>query len=216
MPARVLMDRAPAVTVTWITLVRPRIRSNRRRYGHACRAPRPTLPPASGASMDVSELVTAALAGGAASTIIELLGQRRERRDLRAAVLRALSQVEQTRWAPASWEDFRETVFGLRAALVAGANREVVDSYVLLLRSRRPRARRTSRRAVGIRRPAASTPPRPTSAGCSRESCVPSLAPVPEAARGEARPRHQPAATSGVARREGRAGSLGYAAALLA
>ena len=84
--------------------------------------------------LDLAQFVGGALGGAVVSAIVgPLIAQRHERRDLRASVLRAISQVERTRWAPISWEDFREAVVALRAAaLVAGANREIVDYFLFL------------------------------------------------------------------------------------
>jgi hypothetical protein len=58
---------------------------------------------------------------------------RHERRDLRADVLRHVGDIERLRWAPTEWDEFRKAVFALRgAALVAGADREIVDRYIFL------------------------------------------------------------------------------------
>lgn len=55
------------------------------------------------------------------------------RRDVRADVLRAVGEVERSRWAPVQREDFRAAIINLRAtALVAGTNREAVESYARL------------------------------------------------------------------------------------
>lgn len=59
---------------------------------------------------------------------------RHERRDLRAEVLRRVGDVERTRWAPQEWSEFRQSIYALRgAALVAGADRDVVDRYIFLV-----------------------------------------------------------------------------------
>lgn len=85
-------------------------------------------------SLDALQFVSGALGGALVSaTIAPLIAQRHERRDLRANVLRAISHVERTRWAPTNWNEFRDAVVTLRAAaLVAAANREVVDYYLVL------------------------------------------------------------------------------------
>ncbi|MGH2968702.1 MAG: cupin domain-containing protein [Solirubrobacteraceae bacterium] len=85
--------------------------------------------------LDAPELVVAALTGGLGGAILgPLIARRRKRRDLRAAVLRGVSEVERARWAgAASINEFREAVVGLRAsALVAASNREVVERYIFL------------------------------------------------------------------------------------
>jgi hypothetical protein len=87
-------------------------------------------------SVDVAQLLGGAFGGAVASSVIgPLLADRGTRRALRGDVLRSLSQVERTRWAGGEWQwdDFRAAKHSLRAAaLVAGANREVVDRYLRL------------------------------------------------------------------------------------
>jgi hypothetical protein len=85
-------------------------------------------------SVEVGQLVAGAFGGAVVSSVLgPLIAQRRERRDVRADVLRALGAVERTRWAPVEREDFRAAIIGLRvAALVAGANREAVETYARL------------------------------------------------------------------------------------
>jgi hypothetical protein len=85
-------------------------------------------------SVDVTALVGGAVGGAAIQTIFgPLFGQVHYRRELRAKVLNALAEVERERWA--SSEDrsgFRAAIGQLRStALVAGVNRELVDSYAL-------------------------------------------------------------------------------------
>jgi hypothetical protein len=83
-------------------------------------------------AVDVTQLLGGALGGALASSVLgPLIAQRRERRDVRADVLRAIGAVERARWAPFERDDFRATLIDLRsAALVAGVNREAVDRYV--------------------------------------------------------------------------------------
>ncbi len=82
--------------------------------------------------VEIEELASGALAGAVASSILgPLIAQRRERRDLRAAVLRCVAEVERTRWTPADRQAFREAVIACRAsALVAGINRDLTDRYL--------------------------------------------------------------------------------------
>jgi hypothetical protein len=64
---------------------------------------------------------------------VPLITTRHQRRDLRADVLRRTADLERLRWAPAEWDAFRQAVVALRsAALVAGADREIVDRYIFL------------------------------------------------------------------------------------
>jgi hypothetical protein len=85
-------------------------------------------------SFEAVQLVGGALGGALASSVLgPLISQRRERRDVRADVLRAFSVVERTRWAPLEWDDFRAALTELRsAALVAGVDRRVVEPYLRL------------------------------------------------------------------------------------
>jgi hypothetical protein len=83
-----------------------------------------------------------AFGGAVASSVLApLIAQRRERRDLRAEVLPRVADVETARWMPRDHEDFRQATTALRAAaLVAAANRELIDRYLYLAAI----ARRTS------------------------------------------------------------------------
>lgn len=85
-------------------------------------------------SFEVVQLVGGAFGGALASSVLgPWISQRRERRDVRADVLRAVGEVERSRWAPVQREDFRAAIINLRAtALVAGTNREAVESYARL------------------------------------------------------------------------------------
>jgi hypothetical protein len=101
-------------------------------------------------SVDVAQLVGGAFGGAIASSVIgPLIADRGTRRALRGDVLRSLSDVERARWAGGKWEwdDFQAAKHSLRAAaLVAGANREVVDRYLRLATV----ARRSSDRSAEL------------------------------------------------------------------
>jgi hypothetical protein len=98
--------------------------------------------------IDVGQLLGGAFGGAVASSVLgPLVTQRKERRDLRAEVLRQIGQVEQARWAGVPWNEFRTAVVALRAAaLVAGASRELVDRYIFLAQA----ARQTSDASAGL------------------------------------------------------------------
>lgn len=85
-------------------------------------------------SVEVEQLVAGAFGGALVTSVLgPLISQRRERRDVRADVLRAVGAVERARWAPVEREDFRSAIIGLRAAaLVAGVNRDAVETYARL------------------------------------------------------------------------------------
>jgi hypothetical protein len=85
-------------------------------------------------SFEVAQLVGGAFGGALASSVLgPWISQRRERRDVRADVLRAVGEVERARWAPVPRDDFRAAIINLRAtALVAGVNRDAVESYAQL------------------------------------------------------------------------------------
>lgn len=85
-------------------------------------------------SVDVGWVVAGTVDGALVSSVLgPLITQGRERRDIRADVLRSVGDVERARWAPVEREDFRATIINLRAAaLVAGVNREAVDRYARL------------------------------------------------------------------------------------
>jgi len=84
-------------------------------------------------SVDVGWVVAGTVGGALVSALGPLITQGRERRDVRADVLRGIGDVERARWAPVEREDFRAAVISLRAAaLVAGVNREAVDRYARL------------------------------------------------------------------------------------
>jgi hypothetical protein len=86
-------------------------------------------------AVDVGQLVGGAFGGALVSSVLTpAISQRRERRDTRADVLRAIGEIERARWAPtADRETFRAAIVSLRAAaLVAAADRDVVESYALL------------------------------------------------------------------------------------
>jgi hypothetical protein len=85
-------------------------------------------------TLDLAQLVGGAVGGALITSVVgPLISQRHERRDVRANVLRAVAEVERARWAPAEREPFRATIINLRsAALVAGVNREAVESYARL------------------------------------------------------------------------------------
>jgi hypothetical protein len=85
-------------------------------------------------SVEAVQLVGGALGGALASSVLgPLISQRRERRDVRADVLRAFGAVERTRWAPRERDEFREAVIDLRSsALVAGVDRRVAEAYLQL------------------------------------------------------------------------------------
>jgi hypothetical protein len=87
-----------------------------------------------GVAIDAVGLLGGALGGALVSSVLgPAIAQRRERRDLRADVLRRLAEVERARWAPVSADEFRAAVVGLRAAgLVAGVNRQALDRYIFL------------------------------------------------------------------------------------
>jgi hypothetical protein len=81
------------------------------------------------------QIAAGALGGALVTSVLQpTISQRGARRDVRADVLRRVADVESTRWADESYPEFRTAIIHLRAAaLVAGANRRVVDRY---LRSR--------------------------------------------------------------------------------
>lgn len=85
-------------------------------------------------AVDIAQLAGGALGGAVASSLLApIIGQRKERRDLRANVLRWIGELERKRWADASLDEFREAVVALRAAaLIAAAHRDVVDHYIFL------------------------------------------------------------------------------------
>ena len=82
-------------------------------------------------SVDVGWVVAGTVGGALVSSVLgPLITQGRERRDIRADVLRGIGDVERARWAPVEREDFRAAIINLRAAaLVAGVNRDAVDRY---------------------------------------------------------------------------------------
>lgn len=83
-------------------------------------------------AIDAATLVGGALGGAVVQSVLTpLIGQRHERRDLRAGVVRSLAELQRTRWAPHSKEKFRRAVTDLRtAALVAGVNRALIEEYI--------------------------------------------------------------------------------------
>jgi hypothetical protein len=83
-------------------------------------------------AVDVAALVGGALGGAIAGSVLQpIFAQRGARRDVRAAALRAISEVERTRWYPRKETEFRSAVVACRtAALVAGLDRGVTDQYV--------------------------------------------------------------------------------------
>ena len=85
-------------------------------------------------AIDVAGLAGGALGGAVATSILgPVVAQRRERRDTRADVLRAISNLEIARWAPREWDGFRQGVSALWAtALVANAPRTLVGEYIQL------------------------------------------------------------------------------------
>jgi hypothetical protein len=85
-------------------------------------------------SIDAATLIGGALGGAVAQSVFTpLFGQRHERRDLRAGVIRSLAELQRTRWAPHSKSKFRHAVTDLRtAALVAGGNRALIEEYISL------------------------------------------------------------------------------------
>lgn len=84
-------------------------------------------------TVGVAELVGGALGGAIVTSVITpLLAQRIDRRQHRASALSALGLVEQNRWGDKDFQAFREAVRKLRTtALVAGADRTLVDRYLL-------------------------------------------------------------------------------------
>lgn len=85
-------------------------------------------------AIDLADLAGGALSGALVTSVLgPIVAQRRERRDTRADVLRAISTLETTRWAPREWDDFRKGVSTLwAAALVANAPRALVAEYIQL------------------------------------------------------------------------------------
>ena len=68
-------------------------------------------------SVDVGWVVAGTVGGALVSSVLgPLITQGRERRDIRADVLRGIGDVERARWAPVEREDFRAAVINLRAA----------------------------------------------------------------------------------------------------
>jgi len=84
-------------------------------------------------AVGVAELVGGALGGAIVTSVITpLLAQRIDRRQHRASALSALGLIEQSRWGDEDFRAFREAVRKLRTtALVAGADRTLVDRYLL-------------------------------------------------------------------------------------
>ena len=82
--------------------------------------------------IDATALVGGALGGAAVQSVLEpLVGQRHLRRDLRANVLQAVTDVEANRWAPYDREQFRQAVAKLRSSvLVAGLPRRPAEFYL--------------------------------------------------------------------------------------
>jgi hypothetical protein len=82
---------------------------------------------------DSAAVVAGAISGAAVSAIVgPWIAGRHSRRDLRAAVLRSISDVERVRWSSDDYEPFRSAVISCRAAaLVTGVNRETTDRYLL-------------------------------------------------------------------------------------
>lgn len=90
------------------------------------------------------QLLTGAIGGALISSVLgPYFTQSKERRQARADVLNALMQVEDTRWADqeTTYVDFRKAITTLKAAaLVAGINSDITDTYTRLAAI----ARRTS------------------------------------------------------------------------
>jgi hypothetical protein len=85
-------------------------------------------------ALDATQLVGGALGGALASSVLgPLIAQRRERRDLRAAVLRAIADVERTKWAPTGRKEFRAAVVACRAPRSwPAADCELAGRYLFL------------------------------------------------------------------------------------
>jgi hypothetical protein len=85
-------------------------------------------------ALDTTALVTGAVGGAAVQSVLgPLISQRHERRDLRAAVIRGISEVEIGRWASSErpYQEFLTALAAVRAAaLVASIPRELADRYV--------------------------------------------------------------------------------------
>jgi hypothetical protein len=83
---------------------------------------------------DATQILGGAAVGALITAVVgPTVSQRGARRDVRADVLRRVAEVESTRWAGESYPEFRTAIIHLRAAaLVAVANRRVVDRYLRL------------------------------------------------------------------------------------
>jgi hypothetical protein len=77
--------------------------------------------------------IVSVVSSAAVGIAVPLVTTRHQRRDLRADVLRRTGDLERLRWATEEWDEFRQAIVALRsAALVAGADREIVDRYIYL------------------------------------------------------------------------------------
>lgn len=84
--------------------------------------------------VDVTALVGGAVGGAAIQSVLgPLFGQVHERREYRAKALASVAAVERERWAESEdREPFRSAIGDLRSSgLVAGVNRDLLDTYVL-------------------------------------------------------------------------------------
>lgn len=93
-------------------------------------------------TIEASTLVGGALGGAVVQSVLgALVGQRHERRNMRAEVLRRIGELEQARWMDEngpSWQDYRSADNAVRAAgLVASAPRELIDVYLRFARAGR-------------------------------------------------------------------------------
>lgn len=102
-------------------------------------------------AVDVAALAGGAVGGAVVQSVLgPLFGQRHERRELRAKVLRKIAEIEDTRWVPAKKEVFLETANELSSlALVAGINRRAVELYLVLAAAAREKSEESLERAGG-------------------------------------------------------------------
>lgn len=102
-------------------------------------------------AVDVTALTGGALGGAVVQSILgPLFGQRHERRELRAKVLRKIAAVEDTHWVPAKKEAFLESANELSSlALVAGINRRAVELYLVVAAAAREKSEESLDRAGG-------------------------------------------------------------------
>ncbi|MGN6558550.1 MAG: hypothetical protein ACTHLH_11160 [Solirubrobacterales bacterium] len=92
--------------------------------------------------VDAAALAGGALGGAVVQSVLgPLFGQRHERRELRAKVLRKIAEIENARWVPAEKAVFLNAAHELRSlVLVAGMNRKPVEFYVVVAAAAREKS----------------------------------------------------------------------------